>query len=127
MTDREAEIVIPVVEEHARVDKVVRETGRVRVSTHTTEQIERVQADLLQETIEIERVPKNEPVSAIPPVRQEGGVLIYPVVEEVLVVEKRLMLTEEVHVIRRRRSEHIEQDVPVRRMEPVVERTPAKG
>lgn len=127
MSEKESvDLVFPVVEETARLDKVVRETGRVRVSTHVTEQLQRVQADLLHETIEIERVPRDEQVSAVPPVREEDGVLIYSVVEEVLVVEKRLILREEVRVIRRRRTEHVQQDVPVRRMEPVVERTPPK-
>ncbi len=121
-----ADLVIPLVEETARIDKVIRETGRVLVSTEVTEQLQHVEADLVHETFEVERIPRNEQVSAVPPVRQEGGVLIYPVVEEVLVVEKRLILREEVRVVRRRRTEHVQQDVPVRRMQPVIERTPAK-
>ncbi|MBW3618075.1 MAG: YsnF/AvaK domain-containing protein [Proteobacteria bacterium] len=122
-----ADLVIPLVEETARIDKVTRETGRVLVSTEVTEQLQRVEADLVHETFEVERIPRNEEVSAVPPVRQEDGVLIYPVVEEVLVGEKRLILREEVRVVRRRRTEHVQQDVPVRRMQPVIERTPAKG
>ena len=118
-----ADLVIPLVEETARVDKVVRETGRVLVSTDITEQLQRVEADLVHETFEVERIPRNEQVSAVPPVRQEDGVLIYPVVEEVLVVEKRLVLREEVHLIRRRHSDRVQQDVPVRRTEAVVTRT----
>lgn len=122
-----ADLVIPLVEESARIDKVVRETGRVLVTTEVTEQLQRVEADLVHETFEVERIPRNEQVSAVPPVRQEDGALIYPVVEEVLVVEKRLILREEVRVVRRRRTEHVQQDVPVRRTEPIIERTPAKG
>lgn len=95
-----ADLVIPLVEETARIDKVIRETGRVLVSTEVTEQLQHVEADLVHETFEVERIPRNEQVSAVPPVRQEGGVLIYPVVEEVLVVEKRLILREEVRVVR---------------------------
>ena len=34
----------------------------------------------------------------MPPVRREGDVVIVPVMEEVLVVEKRLMLKEELHI-----------------------------
>lgn len=125
--DESLEMVIPVVQETARLDKVVRETGRVRITTGVRETLERVEADLLHEEIEVVRVPRNEPVSAVPPVRHEGGVMIYPVVEEVLVVEKRLILREEVHVIRRRHAEHVEQDVPVRRTEAIVERAPPEG
>jgi stress response protein YsnF len=63
----------------------------------------------------------------MPPIRIEGDVTIYPVVEEVLVVERRLVLREEVHVTRRRRVEHVGEDVPVRRTEARVERTTPEG
>lgn len=119
----ESDLVIPVVEESARIEKVMRPTARVRVSTEVTDHVERVEADLAREEIEVVRVPMNKPVDAVPPIREEGGTMIYPVVEEVLVVEKRLVLREEVHLIRRRHSEHVQQDVPVRRTEAVVERT----
>lgn len=121
-----SELVIPVVEERARLETVVRPTGRVRVSTEVSERLEHVEADLTFEEVEVVRVAKNEPVDAVPPIREEGGVMIYPVVEEVLVVEKRLVLREEVHLVRHRRSERVGQDVPVRRSEAVVERTALK-
>ncbi len=50
--------------------------------------------------------------------------MIYPVVEEVLVVEKRLILKEEIRLVRQRSSEHFEQDVMVRSTEATVERLP---
>ena len=37
-------------------------------------------------------------------IRQDGDTLIIPLMEEVLVVEKRLMLREELHIKRRRES-----------------------
>ena len=119
----ESDLVIPVVEESARIEKVVRPVSRVRVSTEVTDHVERVEADLAREEIEVVRVPMNQPVDAVPPIREENGTMIYPVVEEVLVVEKRLVLREEVHLIRRRLSDHVQQDVPVRRTEAVVTRT----
>lgn len=119
----ESDLVIPVVEESARIEKVVRPTARVRVSTEVTDHVERIEADLAREEIEVLRVPVNQPVDAVPPIREENGVMIYPVVEEVLVVEKRLVLREEVHLIRRRRSERVEHEVPIRRTEAVVTRT----
>ena len=127
MQDQRSDVVIPIVEETARLEKVVRETGRVRVTTGVTEQLERVEADLRHEEIDVKRIPRDEPVASVPPIRIEGDVTIYPVVEEVLVVERRLVLREEVHVTRRRRIEHVEEDVPVRRTEARVERTPSEG
>jgi stress response protein YsnF len=51
----------------------------------------------------------NEFVSGPVGVRQEGDVTIVPVLEEVLVVEKRLMLREEIRVTRRRETKrHVE-------------------
>ncbi|MFC7734429.1 DUF2382 domain-containing protein [Roseomonas sp. GCM10028921] len=93
-----AETVIPIVEETLRVDKRLVETGRVRVSL-TTE----VQEEILRETLrtrhaEVERKPVGQTVTEVPRVRQEGDLLIIPVVEEVLVVEKRLVLREEIHL-----------------------------
>ena len=65
------------------------------------------------------------PVEKPPPVRTEGDVLIVPVVEEV-VVERRLMLSEELHIRRERTSEEV--DIPVTRhsQRVLVERTPPK-
>lgn len=127
MQDGRSDVVIPLVEETARLDKVVRETGRVRVTTGVSERIERVEADLQHEDIEVTRIARDEPVASMPPIRIEGDVTIYPVVEEVLVVERRLVLREEVHVTRRRRVEHVGEDVPVRRTEARVERTTPEG
>jgi stress response protein YsnF len=43
-------------------------------------------------------------VETAPEIRTEGDVTILPVVEEVLVVEKRLVLKEELHIRRRVRQ-----------------------
>jgi stress response protein YsnF len=55
-------------------------------------------------------------------VRQEGDLLIVPVLEEVLVVEKRLRLTEEIVLRRVRREERHREPVVLRRGRAVVER-----
>lgn len=67
---------------------------------------------LYREDCDIRRVPVkriiDEPVEA----RYEGNVLIVPLMEEVLVVEKRLMLREELHITRRREAKASEAPVP---------------
>ncbi|MCA1628121.1 MAG: YsnF/AvaK domain-containing protein, partial [Acidobacteria bacterium] len=50
---------------------------------------------LLKEAVEVERVIINREVDAPVPVRYEGETMIVPVLEEMLVVEKRLVLKEE--------------------------------
>ena len=52
----------------------------------------------------------------------DGDTVIIPVVEEVLVVEKRLVLKEEVRLKRVRTTEHLDEPVRLRVMEAVVER-----
>lgn len=89
---------IEVVEEHARI--VTREavTGRVQVRLATDEVEELVRASLAGRRARIERVPMNVDLAEAPSVRQEGDVVVVPVVEEVLVVERRLRLREEIRL-----------------------------
>ncbi len=117
-----SEVVIPVVEEHARIETHAVPVGKVRVSTKVTEHLERVEADLAREDVRVVRVPINRPIDTMPAIREEDGVVIFPVVEETLVVEKRLFLREEIRLVRNRRTEHVQQDVTVRTSEAVVER-----
>ncbi len=60
-------------------------------------------------------------------VRTEGDVVIVPVLEEVLVIEKRLVLKEELHVRRQATRETVEVPVTLRKQQGVVERLSAKG
>ena len=67
-------------------------------------------------------VPVNRVVDGPVVPRQEGDTLILSVLEEVLVVERRLVLKEEVRVVRTRVTEPATQRVTLRREEIVVER-----
>ena len=102
---------IPLVEERLNVAKRHVETGRVRVHVKVEERRETITEDLLRDEVEVERVPRNERLTDLPHVRLEGTTTIVPVVEEVLVVEKVLMLVEEIHI--RRRSETERREIPV--------------
>lgn len=97
---RESSEAIPVVAEHLEVGKRQVETGRVRISKQLREREEVVDEPLLKEEVEVRRVRVDQRVDGPLPVREEGGVLIIPVVEEILVVEKRYVLREELHVIK---------------------------
>ena len=61
----------------------------------------------------------------MPEVRQEGDTTIIPIVEEILVVERRLVLKEEVHIRRVRTTEHHKEAVMLRYQEAVVTRHPS--
>lgn len=92
-------IVMPLAVEDVMMSKRVRRT-LVRASRTTSSRSEAVEVDLKQEQVVIERVPVGRVVDAVPPVRQEGDVTIMSVVEEELVVVRRLVLKEEVHIRR---------------------------
>lgn len=100
--------VIPVIQESIRVEKREFESGKVVVHKTVTERDEAVEVLLRQQDLSVERVPVGRVVQEAPQTRQEGDTLIVPILEEVLVVEKRLVLKEELH-IRKRSSERVEQ------------------
>jgi uncharacterized protein (TIGR02271 family) len=115
-------IVVPVLEEELDVQRRKLETGRVRVSKLVREREELVDEPLLQESVDVERVAINKVIDQPVPVRTEGDTIIVPVLEEVLVVEKRLMLKEELRITRRRTTVSQPQTVTLRSEEVSVER-----
>ncbi len=122
---KEGEWVIPLAVEEAIVSRRTVKTGVVRVerTTHIREHV--IQEDVSRERVDIEHVPVGRYVETIPPVREEGDVTIVPVVDEVVVVERRLLLREEVHLRRVRTTEQHMETVALREQEATVTRTPA--
>ena len=122
--------VTQLVAETAHIGKRVTETGRVRVSTHT-DTVEQVLRESLQaQAVDVTRVPLDRTIpkdEAAPAIRTEGPLTIIPILEEVLVVEKRLVLREEVHVRRTASADDVEIPVTLRTQRAVVERLPAGG
>ncbi len=119
------EEVVPVVEETAvvRKERVAAETVRLHKRVHEEEEV--LDVPVQTEAIEVERVPVGRWIDAPAEVRREGDTTVYPVVEEVLVVEKRLRLVEEVRVTRRQETRRVQERVALRREEVVVERDAA--
>jgi uncharacterized protein (TIGR02271 family) len=118
---------IPVLEEKARVDKRTVQTGRVRVRT-TTDIVEEIaRATLDEDVVEVTRIPVGREVNEAPAVRTEDGVVIVPVLEEVLVVEKRLVLREELHIRRSVSRDDIEVPITLRKQRAMIERLGPEG
>ncbi len=61
-----------------------------------------VDEPLFSEDVHVERVPMNRIIDGPAQTRQEGDTTIIPVVEEVITIQKRLLLREEVRITRRR-------------------------
>lgn len=116
-------IVLPVIEETVSVEKRAVETGAVRVRKLVREREELVEDTLLREEVDVERVPINRVVDGPVEVRREGNTTIIPILEEVLVVEKRLMLKEEVRLTMRQTTTDFSERVTLRSEDVDVERT----
>lgn len=69
---------------------MVHETGKVRVTKTSTTERKGVTAPETREEYEIKRVPINRAIDVPVQVREEGNVIIIPVVEEVAVITKQL-------------------------------------
>jgi uncharacterized protein (TIGR02271 family) len=116
------DLVVPLLEEELQVGKRTVETGRVRIRTLVETVEETARAVLQGERIEVERIPVDRIVDKPPSVRTEDGVTIIPVTEEIMIVEKRLLLKEEIHIRRRRTTEEVDVPVALRKQRAVVER-----
>ena len=114
--------VIPVIQEQAMVTKRVVDTGKVKISKHVREYEELVDVPHFQDEVRIERIAVNQFVDEPPKVRTEGNITIIPVMEERYVIEKRLFLTEELHVVNERKETHTPQNVKVLKEEVEVKR-----
>lgn len=123
----DSETVLHLHAEEAAVSKEQIVTGRVRVSTVTREREAVVDEPLAHQRVEIHREPVGKQIASVPDVRTEGDVTIVPVVEEVLVVERRLLLKEEVHVRRVRETERFQDHVTLRSQEAVIDREQPSG
>ncbi|MDX6269992.1 MAG: hypothetical protein QOD28_1215 [Acidobacteriota bacterium] len=120
---REAErIVMPVIAETLDVQKRKVQTGGVRVRKVVHEREEVVDEPLMREEVQVKRVPINRVVDAPVPVRHVGNTMIISLLEEVVVVEKRLMLKEELHITKGEIETYKPQRVTLRSEEAVVER-----
>jgi len=102
------EEVIPLLEESVSISKRSVERGRVRIDVRVSQREQVLEQTLQRRDVEVERVPINRVVETVPVARQEGDVMIIPVVEEEVVMVKRLVLREEIHV-RQRTTQRTEQ------------------
>jgi uncharacterized protein (TIGR02271 family) len=119
----EGGLTFPLLEEQATIDKRTVTTGKVSVVTHTETVEQTVRAILKGEEAEVVTVELDQTVSGpAPSIRTEDGVTIIPVLEEVLVVEKWLVLKREIRISKRSTSETVEIPVSLRKQRAKVER-----
>jgi uncharacterized protein (TIGR02271 family) len=122
-----APIVLPVTQEALEVHTTPVETGHVGIRKVVHEREETIDSPLLHDEVVVECIPVNRIVEGPIPVRSEEDSLVIPLLEEVFVVEKRLLLKEEVRITKRRVETHTPHRVTLRREEAVVERVNREG
>ena len=123
----DAHPIIPLARERLTIGRRRVDVGRVIVRTKT--EIDRVVVDEVVERddIRIERAPVDRFIDEPAPPRYEGDTLVIPVIEEVLVVTRRLRLVEEVRITPRVVHRRHRETVPVRRQRVEVERRATSG
>lgn len=105
-------LTLPVLGEQMRVRTRTVDTGRgVRVHKVVATRPHTLEQALLHTEVEVRHVPVERIVaqSEAPAPRQEGDTYIVPVLEEVLVLERRVRIKEELHITTvRRQVQHCE-------------------
>ena len=120
--------VLPIIEERATIRREVVETGRVVLTRRVHETDETISVPVQHDEVEVEHVLLNQTLPAgapTPAIRYEGDTMIIPVLREVAVVERRLLLVEELRVTKRQLTTQHTEPVHLRREEINVERVPA--
>jgi uncharacterized protein (TIGR02271 family) len=120
-------IVIPVMEERLDVQRRQFETERVRVDKTVREREMLVDEPSWREELDVTRVERYEEVEGPLPPRQFGDETIFFLVEEEVVVTKRFVLKEEIHVRKRTKQGRTQQRVVLRKEEATVERIEPDG
>ena len=120
---------VPAIEERVQVDKVAVDRGGYRLTKHVDLREEIVEEELLRDEVSIERRPIGATLAAgetAPAPHYDGDTLVIPVLVETLVVEKRLLLVEEVRITRTPVKERSRQPVTLRAERISIERLEAE-
>ncbi len=115
--------VIPVIEEQLEISKRVVETGVVRITKHVDERRQIIDEPLTRDDVEVVRVRVDRVVDQPVAVRTEGDLTIISVHEEVTLVTKQLVVTEEIHIRKKTSEFRLPIDVGLRRESISIEET----
>lgn len=108
-------VAVPVLREELDISTRVVDTGRgVRVTKTVGEEPAEIRERLWHEEVDVQRVAVDRVVAEAPPSRYEGDVLVVPVLEEILVIEKRFRIKEELRITRVRKEQEYRETVPLR-------------
>lgn len=106
---------VPLAEETLETRVVQKQVGSVLIHKHIETQSLHDEVELHRDEVGLEQLEVDELVDERREPWYEDGMLVIPVYEEVLVTEKRLMLTKLVRVQRKERIEQVSIDEDVRK------------
>lgn len=121
---------IQLVEDEISVTKRAEVSARIRINTVTDVADQLVESSLTSETVSVERVLIGRVIEAgeaVPVVTTIGDVTIIPIFEEVVVIEKRLILKEELRLTRTQTEENVQIPVSLRKQRAVIEHLNSEG
>lgn len=120
--------VIPVIEEFLKVDKKLVETGRIHIRKEIDKEEKQIEIPLINESYEVEKVKvKNQIFDQIPTIRDEGDVIVIPVIKEVAEIKIRYEVTEEIRLKKNKTTTTHKEKVTLKKEKVIVEReTPKK-
>ena len=121
---------IPVVAEQLAVGTRTVDTGRgVRVHKTVVQQPVTIDEALGHDEVDIRHVAVDRIVAPdeVPATRYEGDTLVVPVLEEVLVIERRVRIKEELHITRVRHERQHQETVVLKAEQVQVERFDESG
>lgn len=114
---------IPVIEEVLQTDKRVIEKGTIRVIKKVSEETVVVPLTTRTTQYSIERIAVNRHVDKAPePVRYEGNTMIISIMEEELVIQKRLKIVEELRITSSEKEVVTDTTVVLKKERVVIER-----
>jgi uncharacterized protein (TIGR02271 family) len=124
-TPVEGEPPLPLLAENVTISRRSVAGDTVRAETVTRTRDRHIDEGLSHVRVEVERVPIGRPVTAVPPVREEGDTTILSVVEEMIVIERRFILKEEVRIRRVQVTERHRETVGLREQSVEISRVEA--
>ncbi len=114
------------IEERLEIGRVLREVDRALVSVRTGTTRETVTEPAWRETVSVHREAVDTVVTEVEDVRHDGNVTIVPMYEEVVVVQRQLVLKERLHITITREETNIPHTVVLRHQYVEVERQPVR-
>lgn len=118
--------VLPIVKEEVQVSTRQVETGSVRIQKRVQTREQLVTVPLVRDQVQVERMPIDRYLERPVEVHYQGDTLVIPVMEEAVIVQKRLLLREEIRITTVRERVQYQETVPLQHEDVTVTREQAE-